>query len=86
MCNLDNIQAFNNQNQQQLFPFLVGTHRYFIPLLFNLNIEDEMKKIDTKINYLTGFLNSIEQKISNKNFTKNAPKKVVEMELKKKSD
>ena len=31
-------------------------------------------------------LNSIDKKLSNENFVKNAPKKVIEIELKKKDD
>ena len=71
---------------QKLFPFLVGTNKYFIPLVFNVDVKDEIQKINHQINYLSGFLNSIDKKISNENFMNNAPKKVVEIDLKKQTD
>ena len=86
ICNLDNVQVFNNEDHEKLFPFLVGTNKYFIPLVFNVDVKDEIQKINQQINYLSGFLNSIDKKISNQNFMNNAPKKVVDMELKKQTD
>ena len=86
ICNLDNVQVFNNEDHEKLFPFLVGTNKYFIPLVFNVDVKDEIQKINHQINYLSGFLNSIDKKISNENFMNNAPKKVVDMELKKQTD
>jgi valyl-tRNA synthetase len=86
ICNLDKVQVFNNDDDEKLFPFLVGTNKYFIPLIFNVDVKDEIQKINNQITYLTGFLNSINKKTSNQNFMNNAPKKVVEMELKKQTD
>ena len=44
--------------------------------------EDTIKQIE----YLEGFLNSVEKKLSNKNFVDNAPKNVVDIEKKKRDD
>ena len=44
------------------------------------------KKIKIELDYSIGFLNSVEKKLSDKKFTSNAPKKVVDMEKKKKND
>ena len=86
ICNIDSVQVFNNEDDEKLFPFLVGANKYFIPLIFNVDVKDEIQKINNQINYLSGFLNSIDKKIANQNFINNAPKKVVEMELKKQTD
>ena len=51
-----------------------------------MDSETEIKNINEKITYLNGFLNSIDKKLSNESFVKNAPKKVIEIELKKKDD
>jgi len=85
VCNLEGVDLFENE-QDQLFPFLVDTNKYFIPLNFNVNIEEEVEKINHQIDYLNGFLDSIDKKVSNKNFIKNAPKHIVDMELRKKDD
>ena len=50
------------------------------------NKEEELKKLQSELNYNKGFLVSIMNKLSNDSFVNNAPAKVVEMEMKKKSD
>ena len=44
--------------------------------------EDTLKQIE----YLEGFLKSVERKLSNKSFVDNAPESVVEIERKKRDD
>ena len=50
--------------------------------------KSEDSKDDTlnQIKYLEGFLMSVNNKLSNKSFVDNAPKKVVDMEIKKRDD
>ena len=48
--------------------------------------EDSKENTLQQIQYLEGFLKSINQKLSNKNFVDNAPKNVVDIEKKKKED
>ena len=48
--------------------------------------EDSKENTLQQIQYLEGFLKSINQKLSNKNFIDNAPKNVVDIEKKKKED
>jgi len=66
--------------------YRVGANEYFIPLKGAINIEEEIEKINEEINYLKGFLNSVEKKLGNERFVNNAPEKVVALEKKKKSD
>ncbi|MCB9251094.1 MAG: valine--tRNA ligase [Flavobacteriales bacterium] len=46
----------------------------------------DMNEIQTEINYLTGFLKSVEAKLSNEKFVANAKPELVERERQKKSD
>ena len=85
MCNLNQVKLLSD-NLDNLFPFLVGIHKYYIPIVFKVDSQTEIKNINEKITYLNGFLNSIDKKLSNENFVKNAPKKVIEIEMKKKDD
>ena len=47
---------------------------------------DSKKDTLKQIEYLKGFLNSVEKKLSNKSFVDNAPKNVVDIEKKKRDD
>ena len=66
--------------------FRVKTNTYYVPLSSEVNIEDEILKLENELSYNIGFLNSVDKKLSNKKFVKNAPEKVIEIERKKKSD
>ncbi len=57
-----------------------------IPIEKKVNIEEEKIKLDKELEYYKGFLNSIIKKLENENFVKNAPKSVIESELKKQKD
>ena len=84
-CNLEKVDLYNNP-QVSLFPFLVGKSRYFMPLTFTVDRSKEIERINDQIDYLNGFLKSIEKKLSNTNFINNAPENVVKIEEKKKED
>jgi len=86
MCNLSSIQLIEEEETHQYFSFLVDVHKYYIPKSFSLDLRVEIKKVEDSIDYLTGFLFSIEKKINNQNFISNAPDQVIQMELKKQSD
>ena len=66
--------------------FLVGTTEYAVPLGNNINIEEELKKLEADLAYNEGFLQSVLKKLSNEKFVNNAPAKVIEMERKKQAD
>ena len=65
---------------------MIGTVEYFIPLGDKMDIEAEAKKISNELKYYRGFLLSVEKKLGNENFVKNAPEKILDMEKKKKND
>jgi len=48
--------------------------------------QTELKKLETELEYTKGFLESVVKKLSNDNFVKNAPEKVLNIEKQKKVD
>jgi valyl-tRNA synthetase len=66
--------------------FMVHTTEISIPVGNNINAEEEIKKMEEEINYLQGFLQSVENKLGNERFVANAKPEIVENERKKKAD
>ncbi len=66
--------------------FLVGTTEYAVPLGGNINVEEEIAKLEADLKYNEGFLQSVLKKLGNEKFVNNAPAKVIEMERKKQAD
>ena len=64
--------------------FIVGSNEFH----FNNSSDDkeDFSKIEQDLDYNLGFLKSIQAKLNNKKFTDNAPKNVLENELKKQKD
>lgn len=66
--------------------FMVGTTEFAVPLGQNINIEEEITKMQTEITYLQGFLKSVMAKLSNERFVANAKPEIVDAERKKQAD
>ncbi len=66
--------------------FRVKANEYFIPILDKINVEEEIKKLETELHYAEGFLKSVQAKLSNEKFVNSAPAQVVENERKKEAD
>ena len=66
--------------------FLVGTTEFAVPLGNNIDVEEELKKLEADLKYMEGFLASILKKLSNERFVSNAPEAVVAGERKKQAD
>lgn len=65
---------------------MVGTIEISIPLGNNVDVKEEIKKMEDEIKYLQGFLISVEKKLSNEKFVANAKPEIVDNERKKKAD
>ena len=63
--------------------FLSGPDTIFLEINKSESSKEETLK---QIKYLEGFLIAVNKKLSNKSFVDNAPKKVIEIEIKKKED
>ncbi len=86
LANVNSISKTENAEQGASSTFMVGTVEISIPLGNNVNVEEEIKKMEDEISYLEGFLISVNKKLSNEKFVANAKPEIVENERKKKSD
>ena len=84
--NLESIKSINSKNDISDYTFFVKDMEFSIPVNFDLDTKLEQEKIEKELSYIEGFLKSVRKKLNNKKFTNNAPKKVIENELKKESD
>lgn len=66
--------------------FIVNNVEYYVPMGDNINVEEELTKLNTDLEYTKGFLASVLKKLSNEKFVASAPAKVVEMERAKQAD
>ncbi len=85
---LANLEAIDEVTEKDVtaVSFLVGTTEYAVPLGNNIDVEEELKKLEADLKYMEGFLASIEKKLSNERFVSNAPEAVVAGERKKQAD
>ena len=84
--NLESVKAIKSEKDISDYTFIVEDIEFAIPVNFNLDSKFEQEKLENELSYAEGFLKSIRKKLNNKKFTDNAPKKVIENELKKESD
>jgi len=66
--------------------YRVKSNEYFIPVGDSINIEDEIEKLKTELDYTEGFLKSVQKKLSNDRFVQNAPDQVISNERNKEAD
>ena len=66
--------------------FLSGRDEFFITLAGNIDVEAEKERIAKELEYLRGFLKSVDAKLSNERFVQNAKPEIVENERNKKAD
>lgn len=83
--NVSNL-SFGTKTDKPSFTFLVGATEISIPLSENLDLGEEKKKTEEEIQYLKGFLVSVDKKLSNEKFVANAKPEIVEIERKKQKD
>jgi valyl-tRNA synthetase len=64
----------------------VSTDQVLVYLELNIDVEAEKDKIQKEIEYLQGFMKSVDAKLSNEKFVNNAKPDLVEKERQKKAD
>ena len=64
----------------------MGQSEYFIPISKKVDPKEERKKLKQELEYVKGFLRSVEKKLSNELFVSNAPENIIELERKKAAD
>jgi valyl-tRNA synthetase len=85
LANLSDI-GFTDQPVTGATQFIVKTTEFFIPLEGKVDEAKERETIQKEIDYLRGFLVSVDKKLSNEKFVGSAPPSVVDAERKKKAD
>jgi valyl-tRNA synthetase len=81
------LESLNITNEEvEASSFLAGTEQYFLIFKKEINIAEEIAKIQKEIEYYQGFIVSIDKKLSNEKFVQNAKPEVVDNERKKMAD
>lgn len=75
-----------NEKIQGAVSFLAGKSECYVALEENIDIDAERERITKEIEYLKGFLTSVDKKLSNERFVQNAKPEVVQNEQNKKTD
>ena len=85
---LSNLSAiyFSEQGVDGASSFIVKSTEFFIPLNGAIDVEKDREALRKELEYHKGFLASVNRKLENESFVKNAPAKVIESEKKKKAD
>lgn len=66
--------------------FRIQSNEYFIPITGNINIEEEIQKLNEELKYTEGFLKSVQIKLSNEKFVANAKAEIIQNERNKEAD
>jgi valyl-tRNA synthetase len=85
LCGLSAI-TYVDEKPGNAFSFLAKSTEFFIPVSENVDVEEQLGKLEQELVYQQGFLNSVMKKLSNENFVRNANEQIVENERKKKAD
>ena len=85
LCNINDFQ-YVTQKVESALSFRVKSNEYYVPIEGAINVEDEKIKIMSELQYIKGFLKSVDAKLNNEKFVAGAPEKVLENERQKKSD
>lgn len=75
-----------NEKPQGVSGFLAGTDEFFVALTQSIDADAERERLNKEIEYLQGFLRSVDAKLSNERFVQNAKPEIVENERRKKAD
>ena len=86
LCNISKL-VYTKIEVENSISFRVKSNNYYVPVdNNNVNIEEEIIKLKTELQYIEGFLNSVRKKLSNSRFVENAPDKVIQIEKDKEQD
>ena len=85
LCNLSTLEFCENTINGS-YSFIVNNNEFFVPFTDTIDVEAERVNIKIEIEKKKSFLESVLKKLNNSRFLKNAPKNVVDLELKKKDD
>ncbi len=70
----------------EAFTFISGRAEYAVPYGENVDAGEQADKLKQELEYTRGFLKSVQKKLENERFVRNAPDQVVELEKTKEAD
>ena len=85
ICNLTTFD-YVQEKVGNAYSFVQDGGEYFIPFTDDIDVEAEIAKMQTELDYTKGFLNSVQKKLTNEKFVNSAPDAVVASERKKEQD
>ncbi len=85
LCNIGQLEYIDYKPEGAV-SIIVRSTELHIPVLDQIDTEQEIKSLEEELIYQEGFLKSSEKKLSNEKFVHNAPEKVVALEKKKMDD
>ena len=85
LCNVSQLEYIALKIDNAL-SYRVKSNEYYIPISGNIDVTAEIVKLTEELNYLKGFLQSVQNKLSNEKFVNGAPPQVIENERKKETD
>ena len=85
LCNISEMEYVDEKVGDSI-TFIVGSTEFYIPHLTKIDVASEIAKMEEELNYTHGFLETVNKKLGNEKFVRNAPEKVLAVEQKKKSD
>ena len=83
---IDKLEESTKEKFDVVTSFLIKKFEFFIPLEEGFDKDKEINKLTKELDYYRGFLKSVEIKLKNENFVKNAPKNIIEKEKQKIKD
>lgn len=85
LANIDQFEIVDEKPEGAIVQ-MIRSHELFITLTGLIDKDEELKKLQTELEYAKGFLASVTKKLSNEKFVQSAPEKIVDAERKKLSD
>ena len=80
---ITNLEESSKEKFNMVNSFIIKNYEFFIPLNDEFDKAAEIDKLKKELGYNKGFLKSVENKLKNENFVKNAPEAVVNIEKQK---
>ena len=77
---------FTDTSIDNSIPIVIGKDRFYLITENHQENGNQAAEMEKELEYLKGFLVSVEKKLGNERFMQNAKPEIIEMELKKKSD
>ena len=82
-ASINKLEESSKENFEMVNSFIIKNYEFFIPLEGGFDKDAEIMKLKKELDYNEGFLKSVENKLKNENFVKNAPAAIVNIEKQK---